>query len=111
MIRRVCKYLREGNYFEPACIAAGLGKGTGDKWRKRGERGEAPEYIEFFNQTYEAEAKGETGLVKEARKRDPNKVLKRRFKERWGDSDSDMPSGITVKVWTNGNGNGDGNSD
>jgi len=96
LIKKICNFIRAGNYIETACQAVGIDPSTFYRWRKKGSLEQDSEQdsliLQFCNAVKEAEAESEVALVLEIRKkatedwRAADNILKKRFRERWGDN-------------------------
>ncbi len=94
MIQKLCKFIMVGNYVNVSCAACGIEEATYYNWLKRGEKEKNQKtiYAKFYKAIKEAEAKAEASLVNEIRKhtaedwRACETILKRRFRNRWGDN-------------------------
>lgn len=91
-VERLCQYLRAGNYIKTACAGAGISQSLYHNWHSTGcddrEAGRKTKFVEFLERIEEASAEAEIMLVAEVRKaggKGALEVLKRRFRDRWGD--------------------------
>lgn len=93
----VCKAIREGNYFETACLIAGVRLSTAYGWRQRGEgshptREKLDNYADFAEAVNEADAHAENFLLEKMQEAGEGDwkmyatVLERRFRDRWSRS-------------------------
>jgi len=101
---KICKYVRDGNYFSTACQAVGINHQTFADWQKRGEE-EANNgggiYSSFLEALKRAEAEAEAELASMIKETALQKkewlpgmaFLERRHRERWG---RPAPIGITI---------------
>lgn len=98
LIDKIAAEIRMGSFFAPACRIHGIKPDTGYEWMARGEgrdpdRADDPLYAQFALAVRKAEAELERELVlagiKAAKGRssaaDILRILKARFRERWGD--------------------------
>jgi hypothetical protein len=92
MIELVSSEIQKGNFVAVACRKAKISRPTFYEWREKGQtaREEGKHrsiYARFLDSIEEAEAIAESDLVEEVRqtKRGPLEILKRRFRDRWGD--------------------------
>lgn len=91
-VEKLCAFLRAGNYVKTACAASGISQSTYYAWEAAGkadrEAGKRTRYLDFLESIEVATAESEVMLVAEVRKeggRGALEVLKRRFRDRWGD--------------------------
>ena len=89
ILRKLCKYIRQGNYPTTACRMVGITYQTFINWIKAGESEETPDYVMFLNKIREAEGKAEAGRLKTIRQAEVTDwraaawQLERRHPERW----------------------------
>ena len=82
--------IRNGNFIEPACRAAGVSPTTYYRWRQQGEAEEAGPFREFLEAVREAEAAAELRAVAVLQAamvddwRAATAYLERRYPQRWG---------------------------
>ena len=67
LVTHICGILREGNYVETACLAAGVSKSTYYTWLRRANEdeaaGENTMYVDFKNQVEKSRAEAEVALL------------------------------------------------
>lgn len=99
---RIIEAIRRGNYYEPACNAAGVEYETFRLWMRRGENEGKGEYFGFFVEVQRAEAEAEIEVVQIWKDHMPNNwqaardFLARRNPERWSNHDK-----LDLKAHTN----------
>jgi hypothetical protein len=87
--QRLLDAIRAGNYFEAACVYAGIGETTFYRWMERGEKASSGEYREFWESVKKAEAEAEARVVALWQQEIPGNwqaardFLARRFSDRW----------------------------
>lgn len=88
--QRLLDAIRAGNYYEPACVYAGIDYATFRRWMQRGEQATHGPYREFREAVLRAEAEAEIRAVALINKAMPDDwraaqmFLERRHPERWG---------------------------
>lgn len=86
---KICGLIRAGHFKETAAMAAGINPATFYDWVAKGNATKGGVYHEFAKAVAEAEAQSELLLVdrilREGGAKGALQVLKRRFRERWGD--------------------------
>jgi hypothetical protein len=111
---KIVKYMRDGNFFETACKAAGIGPSTGFMWMAwgRGEKKygnlDAPKdpsiYVDFLEAVTHAEGEAEAeivGYVRDGVEKDPRigiEFLRRRNQAQWNNSKVQLEHSGRVKV-------------
>jgi transposase len=91
--KRLLDAIRAGNYFEPACVYAGITYRTFRNWMERGEEAKSGEYFQFFHEVTRAEAEAEARMVAQWQAQVPNDwraakdFLARRYPDRWANRD------------------------
>jgi transposase len=91
---RICKAIRAGNYYEPACQLVGIAYFTFRRWMDRGEKQTKGAYREFCEAVHRAEAAAEAKMVRQWRGKCPEDwraardFLARRFPDRWAQKES-----------------------
>lgn len=99
---RIIEAIRRGNYYEPACKAAGIEYETFRLWMRKGEEEGNGEYFGFFVEVQRAEAEAEIEVVQIWKDHMPNNwqaardFLARRNPERWSNHDK-----LDLKAQTN----------
>lgn len=87
--QRLLDAIRAGNYYEAACVYAGIGETTFYRWMERGEKASSGEYREFWESVKRAEAEAEARVVALWQQEIPGNwqaardFLARRFSDRW----------------------------
>jgi hypothetical protein len=87
--QRLLDAIRAGNYYEAACVYAGIGETTFYRWMERGEKASSGEYREFWESVKKAEAEAEARVVALWQQEIPGNwqaardFLARRFSDRW----------------------------
>ncbi|NLA45469.1 MAG: hypothetical protein GX869_07490 [Candidatus Cloacimonetes bacterium] len=103
LIKKVCGYIKTGNYIETSCRACGITAKTYYEWIKKAEIKPNSIYGMFSKAIEEAEAEAEIALELEIRKKVPedwragDTILKKRFRKRWGDK-IEYEGGMAVTV-------------
>lgn len=89
--KQILKHVRDGNFFEPSCVASGVSRDTVDYWQRRYEAGEevAQKYADFFVALARARAEAELEAVVDVKTGRPGWqgqawFLERRYRGRWG---------------------------
>jgi hypothetical protein len=88
--KRICDAVSAGNYYEPACLYAGISYQSLRNWIQRGEKAKSGIYFEFVEALTRAEAECEVRMVAQWRSAMPTDwrairdFLERRYPERWG---------------------------
>lgn len=99
---KIAALVKGGNYYEVACVVAGVSYGTFRRWMKDGAKEDAePRYRKFYKLMKEAEAECEARLVLKWQKlldepKDHRAIadfLERRHRDRWGRRDAHEISG------------------
>lgn len=96
---RLCLAIADGNYYEAACRAAGIGYNTFRAWMRRGKRARQGKYRAFREAVLGAEAAAEAAVVQQWRAQIPENwqaardFLARRFPSRWGPKDKHEVTG------------------
>lgn len=89
MQKRICKAIRQGNYYQAAAASAGITYDSFRNWMKRGQKAKSGIFFDFFHAVKEAEAKAETSIVASWKSKIPKDYkaardfLARRFPQRW----------------------------
>lgn len=97
--KRVCDAVSAGNYYEPACIYAGVTYSTMRNWILRGKEAKSGVYFEFVEALTRAEAQAEIDIVKLWQAQIPTDwhaardFLERRYNDRWGRKDKQEIAG------------------
>lgn len=93
--QEIVRLMAEGNYFAPACRAAGITREAVDYWRRLYEDGveHAQIYADFFSALARAQAIAETTAVRSIRSgrmgwQGDAWFLERRHRNRWGSKQS-----------------------
>lgn len=88
---KLLKYIEEGSYLDPACLAAGTTRQTLEYWQKLHESGDekAKAYSDFFASLARARGKAEIESLTRVRNGEPGWqgagwFLERRYRKRWG---------------------------
>lgn len=87
--QRLLDAIRAGNYFEAACVYAGIGETTFYRWMEKGEKANSGEFREFWESVKRAEAEAEARIVALWQQEIPGNwqaardFLARRYPERW----------------------------
>jgi hypothetical protein len=110
---KIVALMRAGNYFETACLAAGISDTTGYKWKAWGEGrdvGGQPtpkdltRYRAFRDAVTRAEAEAEAEVVVHVRRHIPEdprvamEYLRRRAPHRWGREVREQTTEVTVSA-------------
>lgn len=81
---------QEGNFKSTAAALVGIDRTTLNAWLKEGkedhEAGKRTVKAEFYLDMIQAEALGEHMLIKDVKAKKPLEILKRRYRDKWGDS-------------------------
>ena len=107
--KTICDIISQGNYMVTAAQAVGIDRATLHDWIERGKVEQSAGDVDglfstFFNAVKEAEAASEIALVAEVRahsKRNvvaPLAMLDRRFRERWGQTQTQSQAGNTYNI-------------
>jgi hypothetical protein len=101
---KVLAYLKDGNYIETACRAAGIASRTFRSWMEHGDDptyDNAPVYRNFREKALQALAVAEAALLSDARKgsREAIPIMERRWPDRWGRKErADVNVTTTVNI-------------
>jgi len=88
-IKKILDAIGAGNYYEAACVFAGIDYSTFRHWMVKGEQAKSGQFKQFFEDVKEAEAKAEVRAVAMWQKQMPNSwqasrdFLARRHPTRW----------------------------
>jgi len=101
VIESICSSIRGGSYILAACGRARVSRRSFYEWKERGEKereeGRNTIHVKFIDALEHAEADNEVMLVESVSSdvdwRAKMEILKRRYKERWGDSSKTELSG------------------
>jgi transposase-like protein len=98
---KIIEAIRKGNYYEPACKAAGVDYSTFRDWMKKAEEDKKGPFFQFSEEVHKAEAEAELEIVQIWKSQMPHNwqaardFLARRQPERWASQNK-------VDVTTNG---------
>ena len=90
MSKKICKYIRSGNFYYTACACVGLNYATFRTWMLKGKEAKSGRYREFYESVLKAEADCEEELVGQWLKQGPqdwhavSAFLEKRGYVRWG---------------------------
>lgn len=102
--RRICEYIKVGNYVTTSAKAAGVNENTFWSYYKKGKAGN-PKYKAFYEEIVKAEAEAEIIAVAMVRKAMPDNwvaamtFLERKFPDRWSRRENvHVEGGVDVNV-------------
>lgn len=87
--KKIIEEIRKGNYYEPACNAAGIDYSTFRDWMKKAETDQKGPFFQFSQEVQKAEAEAELEIVQIWKNQMPQNwqaardFLARRKPERW----------------------------
>lgn len=88
--KKLLDAIRAGNYYEPACMYAGISYRSFRRWMDKGEKAKSGEFWQFCQEVKQAEAEAEARVVAMWQKQIPDSwqaardFLERRYPDRWG---------------------------
>lgn len=104
LARRICEYIKIGNYTTTSAKAAGVNENTFWSYYKKGKAGN-PKYKSFYEEIIKAEAEAEVMAVAMVRKAMPDNwvaamtFLERKFPDRWARRENvHVEGGVDVNV-------------
>ena len=89
--RKLCDAIAAGNYYQAACVYAGLGYRTFREWMKRGAKASRGQFRQFRQAVLKAQADAEVRIVAQWQSHMPDNwqacrdFLARRFAGRWAE--------------------------
>lgn len=106
---KVIEAIRKGNYYEPACKAAGIDYSTFRDWLKKGEEDQKGPFFQFSQEVQKAEAEAELEIVQMWKDQMPQSwqaardFLARRNPERWAnheklDLKAETKGGVVIEL-------------
>jgi len=99
----IVKLMRAGNYFETACLTAGVRTSTGRLWLQEGQKQKRGAYKDFLLAVRTAEGIAEASAVTRIRQHGAKTwqaeawFLERRFPRKWGRWEREEPSQASVQ--------------
>jgi len=93
IVERLTEAIRNGNYYESACAAAGISYQTFQNWKERGRNAKSGKYLEFLEAVERAEGEAEAKVIAMWQSHMPESwqacrdFLERRYQGRWGKND------------------------